>query len=345
MTQQIGKLAVVVTSDTTQLDAGFNRAQGTVQRFSDTANRQGAAAQFNLSRASQAASGAISGMRGNVLPLVSALSSSGGLIAGTGAAALGLAAFTRAAINAADAAQQARKEMGWNEARIADQYQSAGKAARDLLATVAEITGLSNAAWSFWLSTADVLNSVTNALKTDAMREREQIIAHNEKVRAIRKKMHEEQLAADRAAGEAMKKQMDALKSSAENITKGLRTPAEIYADTISELNKLFGLGLLNIETMNRGLAKARDDLQSATKSAAKVKADFQSISYQPIAAAERFTSSGFSAAQAGRAELMKQIQLEQQQLAEAKAQTGILQTGFRDLKNKPAVVFKEGRF
>lgn len=345
MTQQIGKLAVVVTSDTSQLDAGFNRAQGTVQRFASTANRAGAATQFNLAKGAQTASNAISGMRGNVLPLVSTLASSGGLVAGTGAAALGLAAFTRAAINAADAAQQARKAMGWNEAGIADQYSRAGKAAKDLLATVAEITGLSRAAWSFWLSASDAIESATAALKTDAMRERDAIIAHNVKLRAIKQKIAEEQVAADKAASEAMRKQIDALRNSANSITQSLRTPGEIFADTVKELHKMFGLGLLNIETMNRALDKAKGDLQSAAKDAAKVKQGFQAASYQPIGAVERFTSAGASAAMAGRAELMKAVQVAQQQLAEEKVQTGIMRAGFDALKNKPPIVFKEGRF
>jgi hypothetical protein len=345
MTQQIGKLAVVVTSDTSQLDAGFNRAQGTVQRFAVTANKAGAATQFTLAKGAQTASNAISGMRGNVLPLVSTLSSSGGMVAGVGAAALGLAAFTRAAINAADAAQQARKAMGWNEARIGDQYERAGKAAKNLLATVAEITGLSQAAWSFWLSAADAIESATAALKTDAMKERDAIISHNEKVRALKQKIAEEQVAADKAAGEAMRKQIDALRNSAQSITQSLRTPGEVFADTAEELHKMFGLGLLDIETMNRALAKAQGDLQSAAKDAAKVKQMFQAASYQPIGAVERFTSSGASAAMAGKAELMKAVELQKQQLAEEKVQTRIMDEGFKALKNKPPITFKEGRF
>ena len=70
-----------------------------------------------------------------------------------------------------------------------------------------------------------------------------------------------EALMEQKKALEAQQKAMERGKQ----ITEQMRTPSEIYADTIKELDDLLKRGAITQETFTRAMAKAKEDLASAT--------------------------------------------------------------------------------
>lgn len=121
-------------------------------------------------------------------------------------------------------------------------------------------------------------------------------------------------------------KELEKLKSRAEQIAESVRTPAEVFKDTWSELNILQDRGLLSAENYARAVLKAKEELQDATKAAK----DFRDAGDVSVGAAERFTMAGFSAVQEGRREMERQMELERQQVEEARISNELL-TQIRD--------------
>lgn len=132
--------------------------------------------------------------------------------------------------------------------------------------------------------------------------ERQRSKQSKEGAEEVRKQI-DAQNAAAKAAEEAAEKQKAALKeqeqalerakSRADSISKSLRTPSEIYRDTMTELRDLFQDGLLSIDMFVRGTGKAKKDLDDALKTKKEI-----DKSPDRVGAVERFTQAGFSAAQ-----------------------------------------------
>jgi hypothetical protein len=144
--------------------------------------------------------------------------------------------------------------------------------------------------------------------------------------------------AEQQAASEAFQRRMDQMRSAADGFTKALRTPGEIFADTMQQLNELSYVGLISLETFQRGTAKARQDLQDSLK----ITKQMQQISRPSAGAAERFTSAGMSAISMGREELRRIEALEKQQLEIEKQQKTLLEQATRALvsiEQKPAFI------
>lgn len=115
-----------------------------------------------------------------------------------------------------------------------------------------------------------------------------------------------------KAAEEAMKKLMTA----GESLTKSMRLPDEIYADTITELKSLAAAGAITEETFGRAFRKAAEELDKAA-----VKAD---AAFKPLnaGAVTRNSATGFSAVIDGQ-NAQKQLQsLVQKQLDEDRKHT-----------------------
>ena len=134
----------------------------------------------------------------------------------------------------------------------------------------------------------------------DKLRKQVEAAAQAEKDAAAKR-----QDAADKA-----RRQIESMQSAAESLTQSLRTPAEVYADTMAELNKLTQRGLISMEVFQRGAAKARRDLMQVEK-ASRALPSGRSLA---AGAVERFTTAGFSAVSQGREELNRIANLSKQQ-------------------------------
>lgn len=87
---------------------------------------------------------------------------------------------------------------------------------------------------------------------------------------------------------------VDDLSSRGKELAKSLRTPDEVYADTVSELKRLYDAAAISQETYNRGLDAAADKLKKATGEAKNLR---KVMEYQPTPALSRNSVAGFSAA------------------------------------------------
>ena len=96
---------------------------------------------------------------------------------------------------------------------------------------------------------------------------------------------------------EASRRATEQMRNDADQLTKSLRTPAEIFADTISDLRVFAENGMIGMDTFARGIAKAQEDMASATNS----RKDF--VAQASVGAAERYTSAGYSAVNSARNE------------------------------------------
>lgn len=335
----IGRMAVVLTSDTTRFDAGFGKAASTVSRFRSQVD-SGGLPMLNLGRATSVAKAAIGGLNGNMLGLVGNLSKVGGTVAVSGALIVGLGLLAKKAIEARDAIAVMRGEES-----LSGEWKKLQENATGLLATLGEITGLHRAAVNEAGTWERILGRVNEFLKTDDMRKREDSFRRQTAFLKEQKRIEEERAAADKAASEATKHWLAEMRGRAEHVSKALRTPGEIFADTVSELNGLFGLGMLSVEQLQRGTAKARDDLKEAADEAAKAVKKFQDNALRPVAAAERFTQAGVSAVNEGRAQQQKMIDLQREAASRDKIRNKLLEDGFKALQAKPPASFIRGRF
>jgi hypothetical protein len=76
----------------------------------------------------------------------------------------------------------------------------------------------------------------------------------------------EKTAAAMEKQAEAVEKYHKSLQNRADSIRESLRNPVEIMADTIRELKQLSLHGIVDHNTLSRGIEKAKDDLRNAIK-------------------------------------------------------------------------------
>lgn len=116
----------------------------------------------------------------------------------------------------------------------------------------------------------------------------------------------------------AAAKQMDELAKRGQAITESMRTPQEVFADTVSELRELLAVGAITRETFDRAFAKANQDLQEANGGVKEMQANLRGLG-----AALDGTLEGFRAtAEATR----NTIELQRRQNAAQNQQQGIQQ-------------------
>jgi hypothetical protein len=96
---------------------------------------------------------------------------------------------------------------------------------------------------------------------------------------------------AARVMEEEMARAAESIKSRGESISTSLRTPVEIYRDTIAELNMLVEKGAISWDTYNRGVRKAVEEME-------KGKDTLQGYDTPAIGAVTRNSAAGFSAFQ-----------------------------------------------
>lgn len=142
--------------------------------------------------------------------------------------------------------------------------------------------------------------------------------------------------ALDDAGGEVNDK-LAKLKERGEELTKSLRTPFEVARDSMRELAELMRQGIISNETYSRGVAQIQEDYAKATKAAKQLK----EATRFSVGAVERNTTAGFSAVQAGRAELQRLAEVAKQQLEQEKQQTK-LQAEIRENTKKAGITLKQ---
>jgi len=214
-------------------------------------------------------------------------------------------------------------------------------------ASMAEAAKAMNELWAVVKQTGALLASTfVPVIKVVATVMREVSWAVSETVKGVKLLLgiggeHEHKLAAPvKKAGEsytALKKQAEDAKKQAEElnkahdklfahgaeVAKSLRTPWEIFSDTIADVNNLLNQGAINWNVYNRAVSKASDELEKATAAKDKL-AKFEKT--PGIGAAQVGTVEGFSALQSAfrqmdDAERQREVTA-QAQLVEAKAQT-----------------------
>jgi tape measure domain-containing protein len=122
--------------------------------------------------------------------------------------------------------------------------------------------------------------------------------ANREAVKALREQ-EDAARKAEKAAGEAAEaaeKQAKKTQKRAEALAEQLRSPQEIFRDTIAELRGFFNDGALSADAYRRGIKKAADALSDATKKAT----EFKNAGKVNVGALELGTMAEFSARFAG---------------------------------------------
>jgi hypothetical protein len=308
MATSISKLAIMLTADTTGLNTGLTRAQAAIKGFGMKMNANGA---------------------GNFLGMF-ARGTAG--IAAAGIAIAGVYKFLRLGITAGAQFEQAMTTSTntligrWDALKL-----SVGGFA-------AMLTGPFRDAMTGSLEgLADMFDSVTRFFGGKTGAEMAKLVEARKKHLDLLKQEKEVQEKAAKAAHEAHERMVQSMRDRGAAITEALRNPVEVFADTMNELRELAGQGFIDPDTFARGTAKARADLVAATKLAK----EFKSQTNFSVGAVERFSSAGFSAIQSGRAELIKIIEAEKEQLAEEKRQTKLLEEGNELARTRKPVVFK----
>ena len=125
-----------------------------------------------------------------------------------------------------------------------------------------------------------------------------------------------------------------------EQLRESLRTPGEIFADSMREIDELFLGGAIGLETYRRAAEEAGRTFMNAGSAG---KSAVESIRRAP--ATTFGTSAGFSAIHSGRAELARLAEVERQNLAEQKQHTEILKTISTKVGKPPVLTFPVANF
>jgi tape measure domain-containing protein len=106
-------------------------------------------------------------------------------------------------------------------------------------------------------------------------------------------------------------------------VTEEMRSPLEVYVDRVAYLDELLNQGAIQWETYGRAVGQAQEQLFDATKQAK----EFREAGHVDVGAVTRFSTSGFSAVNAGRREAERQLELARQQFEEETRQTELLKS------------------
>lgn len=149
-----------------------------------------------------------------------------------------------------------------------------------------------------------------------------------------RKMVEDQQKEVERAnekAAKDAKKLADEMQKNADRISSSLRTPAEVFADTVRELETLMGEGLLSWEIYSRGVEKAQKAFQGSSLGNFKAPTS-------GTAAVERGTTAAFSAIQQSKRDQDAALNQQREMLAVEKAQRKILEDILAETRNKKPV-------
>ena len=324
---------MVITGDASPLGRATQQASGYVRQF-ETNTASSLTGIGNSAKAMNAVFSVASGNLGKLTALASLGPAAGLLIA---AAAAGKLAFSLAA--ASDALEVA---AGGDAANTwAGQFDRVQAAALSIAQTLGR--PLSEALTRETATWARILERVATAIMPEQIRQERALAASMERRKKLAEEIAQKEEAAAKAASRAFQDAQDKAKSAAERITQSLRTPAEVYADTVAELNNLLQIGLVSVETMGRGVAKARADLIDAGKIARETKS--LTSSSGPLSALERGSSAAIAFIQQSREEQAKANELARQDLEESKRQTKAMQDVEKAVREKKTVQLMRSNF
>lgn len=311
----IAKLAVIITGDTGGLNTAMGQATERTRQFASEAAHAGnegllGALAGSLKIGVQGMH-AFEGSTRGIIHTLHNLAGPGGiaLVAAAGFAFLGYEAL-KAADHAAEARNKIREDFDkafqdlhgvssgvQQEDTIGGAWKEIKEAAEDFFATVAENTGLVEALVGMFKSIAESIKEWAEYFKTDIQRAQERnteaLKKQTEQLKEAKKQRDENQKKAEEAE-KAIQRQLEETRRRAEQVTKSLRVPDEIYRDTIIELKSLAAQGLITGETLERGMARARGELQKALD----VTKEGRESADQRVAAVEKGTAAGYSAIQ-----------------------------------------------
>ena len=163
----------------------------------------------------------------------------------------------------------------------------------------------------------DIWDWATDADATKAAAQEKLDIA--EKLLADTKAQH----AAELKAIEETAKAREALEAKGASLMESLRTPMEMYTDTIANLNMMLGEGVINWDTYGRAVAKAQEEIKRSDEFAAK---EIKVAERQAMGAAIRGQSGTYSI-QLKQQRVLERIREEERlQLKQLKQQTSLLQ-------------------
>ena len=140
-----------------------------------------------------------------------------------------------------------------------------------------------------------------------------------EKLLEDTKAQHEAEL----KAIEETAKAREALEAKGASLMESLRTPMEMYTDTIANLNMMLGEGVIGWETYGRAVAKAQEEIKRSDDFAAK---EIKVAERQSVGAAIRGQSGTFSIQLKQQRALERIREEERLQLKQLKQQTSLLQ-------------------
>jgi predicted dinucleotide-binding enzyme len=295
MATSISKLAIMLTADTSGLTSGLTRAQAVIKGFGT-----------NLTA-------------GGANNFIGMFSRGAGLAAVIGLSTAALYRFLSLGIREGNAFEQQMAGVNGNVSKLKESFTGLAVTLTGPLRRALNTIGESfTDVFDMALKDRDIV-SIFGAGKSGA--EMRKALEAQKAGMDAAKKAAEENAKAVLKAAEAHQKWIETMKDKGADITASLRTPVEIFADTIAELRELVGKGFIDPETFGRGMARAKADLLDATK----IAKEFKSALDGRVAAVERFSMAGFSAVNSGRDQLVKMLDEQKKQLAEEKKQTALL--------------------
>lgn len=148
------------------------------------------------------------------------------------------------------------------------------------------------------------------------------------------------QMEAAAAAAAAAEKATEKLMERGKQLTQSLRTPDEIFGDTLAELKTLQEAGAITWEFYVRGLKQAEDSLLKQFDTVKAIKEETQGVG-----AAERFTMGGFSAVQAAMRQSVDDKRAAEHAAKQRQQQIDLLAQANELAKNRKEFVVKQVSF
>ena len=138
-------------------------------------------------------------------------------------------------------------------------------------------------------------------------------------------------------------KELEQLANRANSLTKSMRTPAEVYVESLREIGDLLAKNAITIATAFRATTAAKADLVNA----AKIAVDFKKVSDVRVGAVERGTAAAHSLAVSRDYQQLRMARVQQLQLAAEQKAVALLEE-IKRLQSRqapPSVVLRPTSF
>jgi len=302
-TNSIARLAVQITTDTRPMAAGFVKAQATIKEFSKDVSRLSGAGIKTLATDMLGLSGVIgragegfARLAGNMGPYGAAAAA---VVAGTAAMVAALVKLAETSDRLADSRLVVDREFfkaldelrGTHFAQLNDGLKTNAELWDQLKGRVASFGELASQTAGLSLKPlykglADLADTANRAVFGDAAVDQLNAFHATTKQRAEQAKAMQEQIAARNKALEQeiaeIQREMDAavtaLMNRGKSIAESVRTPDEVFRDTIRELKQLANAGAITGETLGRAVGKAAEEYKRAAGEARKLRAEATAV-------------------------------------------------------------------